>query len=462
MPDDKTSKKDANAANVVDAIVNPIANTNEPNVGEPGPTTKDAAQPVGSQIPPAPTPDSQVVPTSKPGPQSAPEQVVKQHDHGTYPPISPELRRAAEDVRILYSYISREGRLEPEKLLEQPLSAYAEIPDRVLDSSQPPSYEERATLWKILSELSKLARPASADAIRSSYYAELMDAANGKGRKSNRVVERPIRMMGIIGFVITLVLGLYVSFTESVVGDTVARINEYNSMRVGSYSGTRLEKLVVAPISTQSAQSPSGNQQASDQQPSNQLSGADAPTSAARTAEISDFKDLRDEALDQVDREITDSFGILEGTTFQFGREIERIGSPEGEHSLFEKTLLNRQGYINKTISSFILPAVASLLGAIVFILRDAQRRMESVSLSPLRSETYGPRLILAIIAGTVIGWLTGQDSSGVFGKISPAAASFVVGYCTEILYRLLDSIKQALGVDEEEAARQKTAPPSR
>ncbi|NKF32578.1 hypothetical protein HER21_39825 [Pseudomonas sp. BGM005] len=66
----------------------------------------------------------------------------------------------------------------------------------------------------------------------------------------------------------------------------------------------------------------------------------------------------------------------------------------------------------------------------------------------------------MAVIAGTVIGWLSGQDASGVFGKISPAAASFVVGYCTEILFRLLDSIKQALGVDEEEAAaRQKTVP---
>ncbi|MBB4289486.1 hypothetical protein GGE16_001502 [Rhizobium leguminosarum] len=448
MSEDAIPKKEPTGKDVSEPKTVPgtVANKNEPS--DAGPEVTLAETPSTPKMSERPTIPSNV------------GAVPETNGAKRYPPLSPELQRAAEDVRILYSYISREGRLEPEKLLEQPLSIYAETPDRILDPANPPSYEERATLWKILSELSNLARPASADTIRSSYYSELMNAASGSGRKSNRVVERPIRTLGVIGFIVTLLLGLYVSFTESVVADTIARINEYNNIRVGTYAGTRLEKLAITPVPGRAANTSTITAPGeTDQQPKND----DLPLPMAQSgANVDfDFSTLRTEALDEIDREINNSFEILRFATLQFGDQSKQdVSTPQGKHSLFERTLLNIQGYVNKTISAFILPAIASLLGAVVFILRDAQRRMESVSLSPLRSETYGPRIILAVIAGTVIGWLSGQDASGVFGKISPAAASFVVGYCTEILFRLLDSIKQALGVDEEEAAaRQKTVP---
>ncbi|NKQ85520.1 hypothetical protein [Rhizobium ruizarguesonis] len=369
-------------------------------------------------------------------------------------PASPELRRAAEDVRVLYSYVSREGRLNPKDLLHEPLTLYAELPDRILDENIPASYEQRSKLWEILSELSNLAYPATADSIRNSYYSELMDTPDRKGRKANGNVIRPIWMIGVLGFILTLLLGLYVSFTESVVNDTSKRIEEYDKIRVGIYSGTRLENLVSTPKGEVPPPAPAPSPVGSALTSTANGTNSDDPKANATPADTSgEFATLRTQALEEVDGEIIGSFRILHITSFGFSAPLGEpfLQTPEQEYSLFSRMPLHVQGYINKTISAFILPAIASLLGAVVFILRDAERRMDSVSLSPMRSETYTPRIILAVIAGTVIGWLTGQDSSGVIAKISPAAASFVVGYCTEILFRLLDSVKEALGVNEGE-----------
>ncbi|SDN71236.1 hypothetical protein [Ensifer sp. YR511] len=393
------------------------------------------------------------------------------------PPINPELKRAADDVRILYSYLAREAKLSEDELTE-PVETYAELPDRILDQKRHPTYTERAKLWTVLSELTALAKPATPDSIRNSYYGQVIDGVK-EGRSSNDKLIRPIWITGVIGFSFTLLLGLYVSFTERIVTDTTARIGELTDILTNNYRGTRLERVASQAVRVTPAPDPTpqGAEAVTRQADQPADIAADEPSSPMS---LSVLEDLKLAAVSAIDREITHSFQVLEYTTFGLGRDSRRqvgdlessISKPKnetgdpvlassvaltetlvgatGEYSVFGLMPLNWQRYINHTISAYILPAIASLLGAVVSILRDAQRRMESVSLSPRRAETYWPSIILAVIAGAVIGWLSGQDTSGVFAKISPAAASFVIGYSTEILFRILDSIKQALGVPDQ------------
>lgn len=426
----------------------PNTNVNADNSGEPQ-QTADVIE-LAAAVAPATADDVPEAETIPPLPSRQPL------------PVSDELRRAAEDVRILYSYVSREDRFKADELHEKPMSAYSEIPDRILDDKVSPSYDERAKLWKMLSELSNIAFPATADSIRNSYYGQMM-----KGSERRIDSRRPVRLiwhLGAIGFFLTLLLGLYVSFTESVMTDTSNRIDEYYRIQTGSFDTTRLEKLLAAtnpPVNLNPTLTPNPTpgtptQPATEPATIGQPPGDAASSEAALLADAGKINMLRGIALEEIASEINYGFKVLEFTTFYL------VDQENGEFSLFARTPLQMQGYINKLVSAFILPAIASLLGAVVFILRDSERRMESVAMSPLRSQTYLPRIILAVIAGTVIGWLTGQDTTGVFGKISPAAASFVVGYSTEILIRLLDSFKQALGVtDPDREARDRVARPN-
>lgn len=417
-----------------------------PAVAQEGAAIIDLASAATLVVSPEPAPEVEAAPGGSPAPTTQAEPTPQSQPVQPLP-VSDELRRAAEDVRILYSYISRENRLKPDELHEQPLSAYSEIPDRILDEKTPPSYDQRATLWRMLSELAGIAYPATADSIRNSYYGQMMNIPGSELMPDSKRPVKRVWYLGTIGFFLTLVLGLYVSFTESVMTDTAIRIEEYNRIRTGTYDLTRLEKIVAGVKPDANANAASAVQPpASQLQIEGGQSTDDAPTPKGKEllqADTGDIPVLQDIALEEIASEIAYGFSVLKITTFNL------VAPRDNEFSLFARSPLQMQGYINKLISAFILPAIASLLGAVVFILRDLERRMESVALSPLRSQTYLPRIILAVIAGTVIGWLTGQDTSGVFGKISPAAASFVVGYSTEILIRLLDSFKQALGVTD-------------
>jgi hypothetical protein len=111
---------------------------------------------------------------------------------------------------------------------------------------------------------------------------------------------------------------------------------------------------------------------------------------------------------------------------------------------------------------------IASFLGVAVYIIRESTTRLESVSLSPMAETAYWPRIILGLIAGLSIRWLTPSFEqiselttpdktfvlttgvSSTINTISKTALAFVVGYSIEVLFNILDAIKAALGVRED------------
>ena len=86
-------------------------------------------------------------------------------------------------------------------------------------------------------------------------------------------------------------------------------------------------------------------------------------------------------------------------------------------------------------ITAYVLPVAYSLLGACAFVLRNMAARTGI--------ETYRPsyfnrtRLIIALIAGTVVG-LFNNFTQGV--SVSPLALAFLVGYAADVFFSFLDA----------------------
>ena len=86
-------------------------------------------------------------------------------------------------------------------------------------------------------------------------------------------------------------------------------------------------------------------------------------------------------------------------------------------------------------ITAYVLPVAYSLLGACAFVLRNMAAQTGTKTYQP--SYFDGARLIIALIAGTVVG-LFNNFTQGV--SVSPLAIAFLVGYAVEVFFSFLDA----------------------
>jgi len=86
-------------------------------------------------------------------------------------------------------------------------------------------------------------------------------------------------------------------------------------------------------------------------------------------------------------------------------------------------------------ITAYVLPVAYALLGACAFALRNMAAQAGSKTYQP--SYFNRARLIIALIAGTVVG-LFNNFTQGV--SVSPLAVAFLVGYAVEVFFSFLDA----------------------
>ena len=86
-------------------------------------------------------------------------------------------------------------------------------------------------------------------------------------------------------------------------------------------------------------------------------------------------------------------------------------------------------------ITAYVLPVAYALLGACAFALRNMAAQAGSKTYQP--SYFNRARLIIALIAGTVVG-LFNNFTQGV--SVSPLAIAFLVGYAVEVFFSFLDA----------------------
>jgi hypothetical protein len=86
-------------------------------------------------------------------------------------------------------------------------------------------------------------------------------------------------------------------------------------------------------------------------------------------------------------------------------------------------------------VTAYILPVAYALLGACAFALRNMAAQTGLKTYQP--SYSNRARLIIALIAGTVVG-LFNNFTQGV--SVSPLAIAFLVGYAVEVFFSFLDA----------------------
>ena len=86
-------------------------------------------------------------------------------------------------------------------------------------------------------------------------------------------------------------------------------------------------------------------------------------------------------------------------------------------------------------ITAYVLPVAYALLGACAFALRNMAAQTGTKTYQP--SYSNRARLIIALIAGTVVG-LFNNFTQGV--SVSPLAIAFLVGYAVEVFFSFLDA----------------------
>jgi len=105
----------------------------------------------------------------------------------------------------------------------------------------------------------------------------------------------------------------------------------------------------------------------------------------------------------------------------------------------FSKDAQQRNLVIYGAITTYLLPIAYSLLGACAFALRNLSAQTRARTYTP-RSYANFARLIVALIAGTVIG-LFSSFTQGV--SVSPLGIAFLIGYSVEAFFSFLDGFVQ-------------------
>ncbi len=166
-------------------------------------------------------------------------------------------------------------------------------------------------------------------------------------------------------------------------------------------------------------------------------------------------------AHDELEGEINLSYSLVLPAMLGSDRLSGEYAKNGEKYDLFNVVLLDLQESLNRIIENYLIPMLGAFLGVAVYIIRDTNERLESVSLSPMDADGYWPRILLGLVAGLTIGWIAptntaatagaiSADALGVLQNLSKTAIAFVVGYSIEVLFNILDAIKTALGVRDE------------
>jgi hypothetical protein len=128
---------------------------------------------------------------------------------------------------------------------------------------------------------------------------------------------------------------------------------------------------------------------------------------------------------------------------------FEKLGTYQDIRS-FARQTQQMNLVIYGAVTSYVLPVAYALLGACAFALRSMAAQTGTKTYQP--SYSNRARLIIALIAGTVVG-LFNNFTQGV--SVSPLAVAFLVGYAVEVFFSFLDAFVHTL---REYATRERLA----
>ncbi len=183
------------------------------------------------------------------------------------------------------------------------------------------------------------------------------------------------------------------------------------------------------------------------------LHGPSAPTEAGRggqghllCAQLSDalrrMKIIRQELRNW--NVISNRLAYVSPTTWLAPRNLDlTTGLSEEEwESTDLRTLIFLAG-----LTGFVMPMLLGLLGACVYVVREINEQIQTSTLEAQESIHGTLRMLLGATLGGLVGviWTADQPVRLEGVSLSLGALAFFVGFCVEIIFRLVDTLVQAV-----------------
>lgn len=355
------------------------------------------------------------------------------------------LANALVDMRVLISFLSRSrGSAPGEEQMLIPAECLRVVHN--IESNRSFSADDESFLWAFLAELHAAVHPATPDTIRNSSIADDIgvEVINTRDRSAKFL----FWLAAAVIFLSTLTVGAYLALADRVIAENQAKATEFFSIVALKYENTRLEHTTPPGIdptidTDQATGVPDRNATQQSPPPDDNPDPEYSPSSKV----YEDPEAVREIALKQISEEIFANNKALLALSWPADIVLGQHDTPasDEQNSMFDRSAVSKQQSINALLSAFLFPALAAVLGAIVFIIRDSHFRRENIQLSTWRYSYYGPRIILSAISGIIVGWLSGEKGD-FLGQLSPIVAAFMIGYSTDVLFNILDTLKASIG----------------
>jgi hypothetical protein len=141
--------------------------------------------------------------------------------------------------------------------------------------------------------------------------------------------------------------------------------------------------------------------------------------------------------------------------------DLERQSRDQRTRELVQRTIKSAEFALTffQFLQTYFLPLLYGLLGATVYILRSLSRDIKTVTYSKHSNTSFILRLALGSLAGLVVGWfIFALPGTTILSSISPLAIAFLVGYNIEILFSLMDKMRDSLSKSETDTEEPETS----
>jgi len=344
--------------------------------------------------------------------------------------VSPEVKAAVEDARLLLDHASRSGKTIP----PDTISTITDSGALVRAESMTP--EQEARFWTQFNVLVKLVRPVTIDSLKATAdwqgeYVGFPWLPNANRRKLSLagLEIRRYRIWAIFSLFLLLFTQIYFLIGSTVVtniSELPAKIDE-----------TRAEIAKYKREYEINLRRDDGNLNA-----------------YGDNIEILDQITHQNSQLISMNVRLDTSYVVLNSWNklwynlfyvFSLGLSFDpdknnRIDLEKQKNIDFQSA-----SFVLQAFQQYLLPLLYGILGGCAYILRTVSQEVKNKSYSAESKPQYQLRLYLAAVAGLAIGWfLSPEDGSGGLISLPPLAVAFLAGYSVEILFSALDGFVSA------------------
>lgn len=145
-----------------------------------------------------------------------------------------------------------------------------------------------------------------------------------------------------------------------------------------------------------------------------------------------------------------------------------RSNESSGAEMADNRIAFTSAGFVLQALSTYAIPLLYGLLGALAYVLRELAKEVRLVTFSHASRIRYSLRIALGLLAGIAVGFLVSPDavqgtqSILTASTLGPIALAFLAGYSVELVFAVMDRIVSAFSDDRRQRTTNGLAHPPR